>query len=77
MPSESDVIIIGVGAAGLCGGPVRRAGAAGLSAAKELRRLGLTYTVIEGSHRIGGRANSEEIAPGIWFDLGCAWLVWG
>jgi monoamine oxidase len=64
MPSESDVIIIG-------------AGVAGLSAAKELSRLGLTYTVVEGSHRIGGRAYSEEIAPGVWFDLGCAWLVGG
>jgi len=64
MQSELDVIIIG-------------AGASGLSAAKELTRLGLTYTVIEGSHRIGGRAYSEEIAPGVWFDLGCAWLVGG
>ncbi|MDH3469665.1 MAG: FAD-dependent oxidoreductase [Gammaproteobacteria bacterium] len=64
MPSESDVVIIG-------------AGAAGLSAAKELSRLGLTYTVLEGSHRIGGRAYSEVIAPGVWFDLGCAWLVGG
>jgi monoamine oxidase len=62
--SEIDVIIIG-------------AGAAGLSAAKELARLGLGYTVVEGSHRIGGRAYSEEIAPGVWFDLGCAWLVGG
>ena len=64
MPSESDVIIIG-------------AGAAGLSAAKELSRLGLTYTVVEGSHRIGGRAYSQEITPGVWFDMGCAWLVGG
>ena len=64
MPSETDVIIIG-------------AGAAGLSAAKELTRLGLTYAVVEGSHRIGGRAYAEEIAPGVWFDLGCAWLVGG
>ncbi|MCP3689291.1 MAG: FAD-dependent oxidoreductase [Gammaproteobacteria bacterium] len=64
MPADSDVIIIG-------------AGASGLSAARELGRLGLTYTVIEGSHRIGGRAYSEEIAPGVWFDLGCAWLVGG
>ncbi len=64
MPSESDVIIIG-------------AGAAGLSAAKELTRCGLTYTVLEGSHRIGGRAYSEEISPGVWFDLGCAWQVGG
>ncbi|MFQ5938084.1 MAG: flavin monoamine oxidase family protein [Acidiferrobacterales bacterium] len=64
MSTEADVIIIG-------------AGAAGLSAAKELSRIGLTYTVVEGSHRIGGRAYSEEIAPGVWFDLGCAWLVGG
>ena len=64
MQSEIDVIVIG-------------AGAAGLSAAKELARLGHSYTVVEASHRIGGRAYSEEIAPGVWFDLGCAWLVGG
>ncbi|MCP5099615.1 MAG: FAD-dependent oxidoreductase, partial [Chloroflexi bacterium] len=61
MLSESDVIIVG-------------AGAAGLSAAKKLGQLGLTYTLVEGSHRIGGRVYSEEIAPGVWFDLGCAWM---
>lgn len=61
MSSDSDVIIIG-------------AGASGLSAAKELKRLGYTITVVEGSHRIGGRAYSEEIAPGVWFDLGCSYL---
>jgi len=61
MSSESDVIIIG-------------AGASGLSAAKELKQLGYTTTVVEGSHRIGGRAYSEEIAPGVWFDLGCSYL---
>jgi monoamine oxidase len=61
MSAETDVIVIG-------------AGAAGLSAVKELAQLGLTYTVIEGSHRIGGRAYSEEIAPGVWFDLGCSQL---
>jgi len=64
MSAETDVIIIG-------------AGSAGLSAAKELSRLGKTHTVVEGSHRIGGRAYSEEIASGVWFDLGCAWLVEG
>ena len=47
MPSETDVIVVG-------------AGTSGLSAAKELARLGLTYTLIEGSHRIGGRAYSED-----------------
>jgi len=64
MSSELDVVIIG-------------AGASGLSAAKELTRLGLSYIVIEGSHRIGGRAYSEEIAPGVWFDLGCSYLHQG
>ena len=61
MASDTDVIIIG-------------AGASGLSAAKELTRQGLSYTILEGSHRIGGRAYSEEIAPGVWFDLGCSYL---
>ena len=64
MSLETDVIIIG-------------AGASGLSAAKELTNLGLSFTVVEGSHRIGGRAYSEEIAPGVWFDLGCSYLHQG
>lgn len=64
MSRDADVIVVG-------------AGVAGLAAAKELSRLGLTSVVIEGSHRICGRACAEEIAPEIWFDLGCAWLVGG
>jgi monoamine oxidase len=64
MSSETDVIIIG-------------AGASGLSAARELTNPGLSFTVVEGSHRIGGRAYSEEIAPGVWFDLGCSYLHQG
>jgi len=64
MSAESEVVVIG-------------AGSAGLSAHKELTRLGITSTVIEASHRIGGRAYSEEITPGVWFDLGCAWLTDG
>ena len=60
--SQTDVIIIG-------------AGVAGLSAAKELTKHGLSFVVVEASHRIGGRVYSEEIAPGVWFDLGCAYLV--
>ena len=61
---QSDVIIIG-------------AGSAGLSAAKELSKQGVSFIVVEASHRIGGRAYSEEIAPDVWFDLGCAYLVAG
>jgi len=64
MHSEVDVVIVG-------------AGAAGLSAAKELGRRGLSHAVVEASHRIGGRAYSEEIAPGAWFDLGCSFLHHG
>lgn len=58
---QTDVIIIG-------------AGSAGLSAAKELTKQGLSFVLVEASHRIGGRAYSEEIAPDVWFDLGCAYL---
>lgn len=61
---QTDVIIIG-------------AGAAGLSAAKELTKQGISFIVLEASHRIGGRAYSEEIAPDVWFDLGCAYMVEG
>lgn len=64
MSSSTDVVIIG-------------AGAAGLSAAKELARHGIACNLVEGSHRIGGRAYSEEIAPGVWFDLGCSYLHQG
>jgi len=64
MSAETEVVIVG-------------AGAAGLAAAMELSRLGVSCTVIEAAHRIGGRAYSEEIMPDTWFDLGCAWLVGG
>ena len=64
MSMQTDVIIIG-------------AGSAGLSAAKELTKRGISFVVVEASHRIGGRAYSEEIAPDVWFDLGCAYLDTG
>jgi monoamine oxidase len=61
---QKDVIIIG-------------AGSAGIYAAKELTKQGISFIVVEASHRIGGRAYSEEIAPDVWFDLGCAYMCAG
>lgn len=61
---QTDVVIVG-------------AGVAGLSAAKHLASQGISFIVVEASHRIGGRAYSEEIGPDTWFDLGCAYLVAG
>ncbi|MGH6941120.1 flavin monoamine oxidase family protein [Hypericibacter sp.] len=50
------------------------AGSAGLAAAKTARSLGLDVVVLEASHRIGGRGYTEELAPGVPFDLGCHWM---
>lgn len=50
------------------------AGAAGLGAARTALDRGLDVLLVEASHRIGGRAYSEEIFPGVPFDLGCHWL---
>ncbi len=58
---DVDVIIIG-------------AGAAGLSAAKAAAERGLSFVLLEASHRIGGRAYTEDFAPGIPYDLGCHWM---
>lgn len=51
------------------------AGAAGLAAAKELQELGQDFLLLDASHRIGGRAYTEELAPGVPFDLGAHWLM--
>ncbi len=56
-----DVVIVG-------------AGSAGIGAAKAARERGMSFTVLEASHRIGGRALTEMLAPGVPFDLGCHWL---
>lgn len=63
MPSEFDVVVIG-------------AGVAGLSAAAQLRRHGLSAVVLEASGRIGGRARTvlETALDGAWFDHGASWL---
>ena len=59
--SEPDVVVIG-------------AGAAGIAAARRLKALGKTVTVIESADRIGGRAYTESARLGTPFDHGCAWL---
>src|SRR5262245_5138040 len=52
------------------------AGAAGIGASLAATKAGLSHRVIEASHRIGGRAYTEDLAPGVPFDLGCHWLHW-
>src|SRR6187397_2802607 len=49
------------------------AGAAGLAAARELRRLGFTVTVVEARDRIGGRVYTHRgfDAP---IELGASWI---
>ncbi len=61
MKSDYDLIIVG-------------AGAGGLGAARAAQVAGLDYCVLEASHRVGGRGLTEELAPGIPWDLGCHWL---
>ena len=61
MNSEYDLLIVG-------------AGAGGIGAAHAAQRAGLHYCVLEASHRVGGRGLTEELAPGIPWDLGCHWL---
>ena len=61
MSSLVDVVIVG-------------AGAAGLAAAKSAGAHGLSFVLLEASHRIGGRARTEDFVPGQPFDLGCHWM---
>ena len=61
MASSCEVLIVG-------------AGAAGIGAAHAARAAGMDVKIVEASHRVGGRALTEELAPGIPWDLGCHWL---
>ena len=49
------------------------AGAAGISAAREASRRGLTFTIVEASERAGGRTQSAAWR-GYHLDLGAGWL---
>ncbi|MFQ5939494.1 MAG: FAD-dependent oxidoreductase, partial [Alphaproteobacteria bacterium] len=50
------------------------AGSAGLAAARTAREAGLSVTLLEASHRIGGRAFTDTEAFTFPFDLGCHWM---
>lgn len=55
--SQPDVIIIG-------------AGAAGIAAARKLAEAGVSYSLIEAAHRVGGRAYTDSRTFGVPFDMG-------
>lgn len=61
MTSETDVAVIGAGAAGL---------AAGL----RLAAAGVAFEVIEAADHAGGRAETDTATLGVPVDLGCHWL---
>jgi monoamine oxidase len=50
------------------------AGAAGIGAGLALTRLGISHTILEAKHRVGGRAYSETSSLGYLWDQGCHWL---
>ncbi|MBZ8118281.1 FAD-dependent oxidoreductase [Roseovarius sp. LXJ103] len=59
--AQTDVVVIG-------------AGAAGIAAARDLRRAGLDVTVIEAGPRIGGRVVTDTTTFGVPYDVGAHWL---
>ena len=60
-PSRPQVVVVG-------------AGAAGIAAGRELRRLGVSALLVEARDRIGGRAWTLPHGGGPPLDLGCEWL---
>ncbi|KAF5537196.1 hypothetical protein FNAPI_11482 [Fusarium napiforme] len=58
---KHDVVIVG-------------AGLAGLTAAHELIRAGLSCVVLEARDRVGGKTWSQELPSGAIIDLGAAWI---
>lgn len=61
LPSDTDVAIIG-------------AGAAGLGAARALLAKNISVIVLEARGRVGGRAFTRQLDGNIVFDVGCGWL---
>jgi monoamine oxidase len=60
MERETDVVVVG-------------AGAAGIAAARRLRDRGRRVLVVEAMARVGGRAHTEQV-DGLALDMGCGWL---
>ena len=50
------------------------AGVAGVTAARELRRLGRRSVLLEARDRVGGRAWTDRSRLGVPLDIGCSWL---
>ena len=61
LPSDTDVVIVG-------------AGAAGISAAHALAGEGVRHVLIEAGSRVGGRAFTESDTFGVPFDHGAHWV---
>jgi monoamine oxidase len=62
MSTDTDIVIVG-------------AGAAGIAAGVRLRAAGVRFVIAEAQARIGGRAWTDAATfPGVPFDRGCHWL---
>lgn len=61
LPTNSDVVIIG-------------AGAAGLGAARRLMKAGKSVVVIDAAPRVGARAWTQSDTFGVPVDMGASWL---
>ena len=61
LPLNPDIVIVG-------------AGAAGLAASRELRRVNISHVVLEARNRVGGRAWTDPSGTPYPLDLGCEWL---
>ncbi len=62
LPANPTVVIIG-------------AGAAGLSAARELSKQSISFVIVEAADRIGGRAYTESSSFSQPVDHGCSWIT--
>lgn len=62
MNSETEIVIVG-------------AGAAGVAAGVRLKAAGVPFAIVEAQDRVGGRAWTDGVTfPGAAFDRGCHWL---